>query len=148
MRRIALLVPMLFVLLVTSHPALARASKTHVTFTETTVSESPPQREWFSGEVLHFRGVVERTAVAGDLAGSITAVLNGNVNLHTGAGAVFGPFTLVTSHVTWSGSFRGDPSGSGTFIAQGTDGSKIHGSFVPTGPDTLEAEAVILSPKG
>ena len=148
MRRIAILVSMLSVLLATGPPALARASKTHVTFTETIVSDSQPVREWVSGEVLHFRGVVEVTAVTGDLEGTITAVLNGNVNLRTGAGAVSGPFTFVTSNVTWSGSFRGDPSGSGTFIAQGNDGSKIHGSFVPTGPDTLEDEAVILSPKG
>jgi hypothetical protein len=148
MRRIALFVPMLFVLLVIGPPALARASHTHVSFTETTVSVTPPSRQWVSAAVLHFRGAVEVTKVTGDLEGGITAVLNGNINLHTGTGAVFGPFTFVTSTVTWSGSFRGDPSGSGTFIAQGSDGSKIHGSFVPSGPDTLEIEAVILSPKG
>ena len=58
-----------------------------------------------------------------------------------------GSFTFFTSTVIWRGSFRGDASGAGTFIAQGTDGSKIHGSFVPTGPDTLKDEAVILRPK-
>ena len=139
---------MLFLLLVTGPPTLARAVKTPVTFTETIVSEGPPVREWFSGETYHFRGVVELTTVTGDLEGSITAVLNGDINLRTGTGSVSGPFTLVTSDVTWTGTFRGDPSGSGTFIAQGTDGSKIHGSFVPTGQNTLEDEAVILSPKG
>jgi len=148
MRRIALLVPMLFVVLASGSPALAHASKTHVTFTETIVSDSEPEREWVSGQVLHFRGVVEVTAVTGDLKGSITAVLNGNINLRTGTGAVSGPFTFVTSNVTWDGSFTGDPSGAGTFIAQGSDGSKIHGSFVPTGPDTLADEAVVLVPKG
>jgi hypothetical protein len=148
MRRIALLVPMLVVLLVPGPSALARASKAHVTFTETIVSDSEPQREWVSGEVLHFRGVVEVTAVTGDLEGTITAELNGNINMNSGAGAVFGPFTFVTSNVTWSGSFMGDPSGSGTFVAQGSDGSKIFGSFVPAGPDILEDEAVILSPHG
>jgi hypothetical protein len=148
MRRIALFVSMLFVLLGIGPPALARASHTHVSFTETTVSVTPPSRQWVSGAVLHFRGAVEVTAVTGDLEGSITAVLNGNINMHTGTGAVFGSFTFVTSTVNWSGSFRGGASGSGTFIAQGSDGSKIHGSFVPSGPDTLEDEAVILSPKG
>jgi hypothetical protein len=148
MRRLAFLVPMIFVWLVIAHPAQARATKTHVSFTETTLSDSEPQRQWISGQVLHFRGVVEVTAVTGDLEGRITAVLNGNVNLHTGAGSVFGPFTFVTSSVSWTGSFRGDPGGAGTFIAQGSDGSKIHGSFVPTGPETLQDEAVILSPKG
>jgi hypothetical protein len=148
MRRIALLVPMLFVLVVTGSPALARATKTHVSFTETILSDGPPVREWLSGNVYHFRGVVEVTKVTGDLVGSITAVINGNINLLTGTGAVSGPFTFVTSNVTWIGSFRGDPSGSGTFIAQGDDGSKIHGSFVPTGPNTLEDEAMILSPRG
>ena len=56
--------------------------------------------------------------------GSITAVLNGDINLRTGTGSVSGPFTLVTSDVTWTGTFRGDASGSGTFIAQGTDGTR------------------------
>jgi hypothetical protein len=148
MRRIALLALVLFALLAPSPHALARSSKTHVTFTETIVSDGPPVREWLSGNVYHFRGVVEVTKVTGDLEGSITAVLNGNINLLTGTGAVSGPFTFVTSDVTWDGSFTGDPSGSGTFIAQGGDGSKIHGSFVPTGPNTLADEAVILSPKG
>ena len=127
---------------------MAHASKTHVSFTETTVSVTPPQREWIGGGVDHFRGLVEVTAITGDLDGTITAVINGNVNLNTNTGAVFGKFTFVTSTVTWSGSFRGDASGAGTFIGQGGDGSKIHGSFVPTGPDTLEDAAVILSPRG
>ena len=64
-------------------------------------------REWFSGETYHFRGVVELTTVTGDLEGSITAVLNGDINLRTGTGSVSGPFTLVTSDVTWTGTFRG-----------------------------------------
>src|SRR5919197_1254685 len=148
MRRFVLLVPSLFLLVVSGPHALAHASKTHVSFTETTVSDSPPQREWVSGGVDHFRGVVEVTAIAGDLDGTITAVLNGNINLNTGRGTVFGPFTFVTSTVTWSGHFRGDASGAGTFIAQGSDGSKTHVSFVATGPDTLADEAVILRPKG
>jgi hypothetical protein len=148
MRRIALIVPTVLVVLGIGHPALARASHTHVSFTETTVSTTSPSREWVSGEVLHFRGAVEVTAITGDLEGSITAVLNGNINMRTGAGVVFGRFTFVTSTVTWIGPFRGGADGSGTFIAQGSDGSKIHGSFVPSGPDTLEDEAVILSPKG
>ena len=112
----------LFVLLASGPPALARASKTHVTFTETIVSDSEPEREWVSGQVLHFRGVVEVTAVTGDLKGSITAVLNGNINLRTGTGAVSGPFTFVTSNVTWDGSFTGDPSGAGTAAGGGFAG--------------------------
>jgi hypothetical protein len=148
MRRIALLVLMLFVVLLYGPPASARASKTHVRFTETTVSVTPPQKEWVNGGVFHFRGLVEVTAIAGDLHGTIRARYGGNINLKTGAGAVAGRFTFVTSAVTWSGSFRGLASGSGTFVGQGTDGSKIHGSFVPIGPDTLQDEAVILAPKG
>ena len=148
MRRFMLIVPMLFVLVAAGPPASAHASKTHVSFTETTVSVAPPHKEWLNGGVYHFRGLVEKTAIAGDLHGTITATYGGNINLKTGSGAVAGRFTFVTSDVTWDGSFTGDPSGAGSFIGQGTDGSKIHGSFVPTGPDTLADEAVILSPKG
>jgi hypothetical protein len=148
MRRITLVVPMLFVLVVIGPDASAQASKTYVSFTETTTSVTPPQQEWVSGTTYHFRGLVEVTAVAGDLDGTITAVINGDVNMNTGAGAAWGPFTFVTSTVTWSGSFRGDPEGSGTFIGLGNDGSTIHGSFVQTAPDILEDEAVILSPTG
>jgi hypothetical protein len=144
MRRLAVFVPVLLVLMIGT-PALARASKTHVSFTETVVSDSPPTREWLAGQTYHFRGVEELTDVAGDLEGSITAVLNGNINLRTGAGSVSGPFTLSTSTVTWSGSFHGDPSGAGSFVAKGNDGSTIHGSFVPTGENTLQDEAVIIA---
>jgi hypothetical protein len=147
-RRIALLVLMLFVLLLYGPPASARATKTHVSFTETTVSVTPPQKEWLNGGVYHFRGLVEKTAIAGDLHGTITATYGGNINLKTGTGAVAGRFTFVTSAVTWIGSFRGLADGSGTFVGQGDDGSKIHGSFVPIGPEILQDEAVILAPRG
>jgi hypothetical protein len=139
---------MLLVFLMNAPSASAQASKTHVTFTETTVSITPPQQEWVNGGVYHFRGLVGRTAITGDLHGTITATYGGNINLKTGTGGVFGRFTFVTSAVTWSGSFRGLASGEGTFVGHGDDGSKIHGSFAPIGPDTLLDEAVILAPKG
>jgi hypothetical protein len=148
MRRIALAAPMVFALVVIGPDASAQASKTYVSFTETTTSATPPQQEWVSGGTYHFRGLVEVTSITGDLEGTITAVINGEVNLDTGAGAAWGTFTFVTSTVTWSGSFRGDQKGSGTFIGLGNDGSTIHGSFVQTAPDILEDEAVILSPTG
>jgi hypothetical protein len=130
--------------------AWAKATKTHVSFTDTTTT-SVPGREWQSGPIFHVRGEVETGPVEGDLVGTITVHANVNINVTTGQGVVFGKFSLVTADVTWSGSFVGKLSGDaghGRFIGQGTDGSKLRGTFTSIGGGANQDEAAILSPHG
>jgi hypothetical protein len=131
-------------------PALAKATKTHVSFTDTTSSVSTG-REWVSGHVFHSRGGVDAGTVDGDLVGTITLHSNVNVDVNTGRGVVFGKFSLVTADVTWNGIFVAKLSATGAhgrFIGHGTDGSKLRGTFTSIGPGIDQDEAIILSPHG
>jgi hypothetical protein len=132
------------------HAAWAKATKTHVSFTDSTASVSSG-REWVSGHVFHSRGGVDAGTVDGDLVGTITLHDNVNVDMNTGRGVVFGKFTLETADVTWNGSFTAKLTADGAhgrFIGQGTDGSKLRGTFTSIGPGVDQDEAVILSPHG
>jgi hypothetical protein len=128
------------------------ATRTAVTFTDTTVSTGTPERMWISDDqMLHVRGQTQTTAVTGDLTGSFQLDVNLNLDLTTGSGVLFGDFTLTTTSGTWTGAFNGtiSPDGvSGRFVGQGDDGSKITGTFTSIGPDSFLNEAVILAPHG
>jgi hypothetical protein len=135
---------------VVASPAMARATKTPFSATETSV----PVQEgttWISGHIFHIRGEVDAGPVTGDLEGTITITVNLNVDMNTGKGELFGTFTLATDEVTWSGSFAGAISGplsSGRFGGQGTDGTKVMGHFTQTGENTFDLSGIILDPNG
>ena len=128
------------------------ATRTSVTFTDTTVSTGTPERMWVSADqVLHVRGQPQTTTVAGDLTGTFQLDLNLNLDLTTGEGVLFGEFTLATTSGTWTGTFSGtiSPDGvTGRFVGQGDDGSKIIGTFTSISATSFLNEAIILDPQG
>jgi hypothetical protein len=128
----------------------AKATKTHVSFIDSTTSVDPG-REWVSGHVFHSRGGTDAGTVQGDLVGTIVIHGNVNIDINTGRGVVFGTFSLATADVTWTGTFNGKLTAdtvNGRFIGQGTDGSKLKGTFTSIGPGVDQDEAIILSPHG
>jgi hypothetical protein len=130
--------------------AWAQAAKTPVSFVDSTTL-SVPGRAWVSGHVFHLRQEVDTGTVHGDLEGTITLRVNINTDLHTGRGVVFGKFWLSAADVTWTGSFNGkltSDASRGRFIGQGSDGSKLMGTFTQIAPGTDQDEAIILSPHG
>jgi hypothetical protein len=150
MRRIVLLVMVALGLMALAAPAPA-ATRTPVTFTDTTISTGTPKRVWTSGGVLHVRGMPQTTAVSGDLTGTFSLQVNLNLDLATGTGELYGKFILTTSTVTWEGSFTAQitsTGASGKFIGQGSDGTKIIGTFTQISSTSFLNEAVILAPHG
>lgn len=152
MRRIALaLILAVPASMLLAHPAGATATRTPVTFVDTHISSEPPAREWLSGHIFHARGVVDTASVTGDLEGTLTLTYGLNVDINSGQGTVAGTFVLVTDSVTWEGPFSGRftaDGGAGRFAGQGTDGSKLLGTFTQISPDQDLDQAVIVSPHG
>jgi hypothetical protein len=136
-------------------PALARATTTEFTVIGTVVLPGgQPEREWTSGPVEHSRGTSNTFDVFNDdgqLIGKASHVLNVNFNTATGRGTVFGSFALTMDSVTWEGSFRGTVVGgppAGTFVARGSDGTVIRGTWADTGLGEVVLKGVILDPHG
>jgi len=151
MRGVVLLAAAVCLGLATQISSAGAATKTTVTFSDTVVSVGTPDRTWVKDDVLHIRGQPQTTAVTGDITGTFSLDANLNLDLTTGTGDLFGKFTLTTAAVTWAGSFAADitvAGVSGTFVGQGTDGTKIVGTFTAIGPTTFLNEAVILDPHG
>jgi hypothetical protein len=151
MRGVVLLAAAVCLGLATQAVSARAATKTTVTFTDTVVSVGTPDRTWVKDDVLHIRGQPQTTAVTGDLTGMFSLDANLNLDLPTGIGDLFGKFTLTTATVTWAGSFTADITAagvSGKFVGQGTDGTKILGTFTSIGPTSFLNEAVILDPHG
>jgi hypothetical protein len=152
MRRSALVIILASLsLAVVAGPATARATATPFAATETTTSQGAPDALWVSGRILHIRGEVDTGTLAGDLVGTITTVIDGNVNLDTGDGTTHGTFVITTATETWSGTFRGtiSPDGvNGRFDGQGLNGTKIFGSFTTIAPGVFIDSGVVLDPQG
>jgi hypothetical protein len=152
MRRIALALTLaLPASMLLAQPAGATATRIPVTFIDTHTSSGEPARQWLSGHVFHVRGEVDTAAVTGDLQGTLTLTFGLNVDINTGNGAIAGSFVLATASVSWAGSFNGKltaDGASGRFTGQGSDGSKLLGTFVSIGPDQDLDKAVILRPHG
>jgi hypothetical protein len=74
---------------------------------------------WVSGGILHIRDQIYESPVTGDLAGTVTVVLNANLHLSTFTGPLFGEFRFdgacnVCTPQGLSGSFEGSFSGEST----------------------------------
>lgn len=129
----------------------AAATKTPVTFTDTVVTVGAPARSWTGGGVLHVRDQPQTLTLSGDLTGSISLNVSLDLRLDTLTGAIYGQFAIVADTVTWAGSFAGriTPDGaSDQFAGQGSDDTKILGTFTQTGPGTFLDEAIILNARG
>jgi hypothetical protein len=125
------------------------ATKTPVAFTDTVVTVGAPARSWTGDGVLHVRNQPQTLTLSGDLTGSISLNVSLDLRLDTLTGAIYGQFEITTDTVTWAGSFAGriTPNGaSGQFAGQGSDDTKIMGTFAQTGPGTFLDEAIILDP--
>jgi hypothetical protein len=84
---------------VVASPAMARATKTPFSATET----SAPVQEgtsWVSGHIFHVRDEVDAGTVTGDLEGTIISTVNLNVDMNTGKGELHGSFIIATDAVT------------------------------------------------
>jgi hypothetical protein len=149
-RAVILLAAAAFLPAAIASQAWAGATRTPFTVTEASV---PIQdgNGWLSGHIFHVRGEVDEGPVTGDLTGTITIVVNLNVDTHSGQGELFGTFTLATADVTWSGHYTGSTTSDtsrGRFLGQGTNGSKLDGSFTQNGDGTFTLTGTILSPHG
>jgi hypothetical protein len=125
------------------------ATKTSVTFTDMVVTVGAPGRSWSEDGVLHVRDQPQTLTLSGDLSGSISLNVSLDLRLATSTGAIYGKFRIITDTITWAGSFAGriTPSGaSGHFVGQGSDGTKIIGTFTQTGPGAFLDQAIILDP--
>ena len=101
--------------------------------------------------MFHARHEVDTSDVTGDLTGTLTLDDSVDIDLETGRGVVYGSFVLATDEVTWTGTFRGEitaTGASGSFVGQGSDGSKLLGTFTSIGPGVNLDEGVILNPHG
>lgn len=152
-RSIVMVGAILAVSLVLGPAASASSTKTTLTFQVNDASFGVPERTWEADGVFHFRGqpFVALTPTVGDLSANVRGVTNGALRLATGRITIFGTIAFETAGVTWEGSFRGQtdsPVGSGTFMLQGSDGTKMRGTFEQAAPfsSVFRYEVVILDP--
>jgi hypothetical protein len=132
-------------------PSAGAATKTPVTFTDTVAAVGAPARSWTADGVLHVRDQAQTLTLSGDLTGSISLNVSLDLRLDTQTGPIYGQFEIITDTVTWAGRFAGKitPNGaSGQLAGQGSDGTKIIGTFAQTGPATFQDEAILLDPHG
>ena len=119
---------------------LAKATVTSFTATiDLTAPPVSPGQITVTNGVTHIRGQINQGPITGDIVGTATAVFDVDIVQATGKGSVRGPVTLqvtqlfsqavnVTYQVNAAGQINA-PVQSGNFQGQGTDGSKINGSF-------------------
>ncbi len=120
---------------------LAKATVT--SFTATADFTAGPTGGTFTvtNGVLHIRGQMLQGPITGGLGVGTAAVVNdADIFLATNSGPGRGTLTVVTGSVTYQGRFDGQFNGPvflGHFQAQGTDGSKINGSFTDQAVDNM-----------
>lgn len=135
-----------------ARPAMA-VTKTPVTFTISSLTTVSPGTEWVSGHTFHLRGEVDTGIVTGDLTGTITVVLNTDLNVNPAVGftgiQIRAAFSITTATVTWVGRVADSgPLGRGINLveAHGTDGSMIFGRLYGQADGTFLVEGTIIAP--
>ncbi len=136
-----------------ARPALA-ITKTPITFTISSITTVSPGTAWVSGNAFHLRDEGDTGIVTGDLTGTITIVLNTDLNLTNPAVGFTGiqiraTFTITTATVTWVGGVTdAGPLGRGINLveAHGTDGSKILGRVFGQADGTFLVQGTIIAP--
>jgi hypothetical protein len=104
---------------------------------------------WVSGGILHIRDQIYESPVTGDLAGTVTVVLNANLHLSTFTGPLFGEFRF-------DGACNVCTPHAGKIVSQGSggfQGMKLQGNTQqitpppvnPTDPVIVEYSASILA---
>ena len=154
-RVIVILSAILAVSLVLGPAASANATKTTLTFRVNDAMFGVPERTWVSDGVFHFSGqpFTSLTPTVGDLTANVRGVTNGALRLETGHITIHGTIAFETNDISWEGSFRGQSKngvGTGTFVLQGSDGSKMHGTFEQAAPfsSVFRYEVVVIDPHG
>lgn len=152
-RAIVMIGAILAVSLVLGPAASANATKTTLTFQVNDAVFGVPERTWEADGIFHFRGqpFFALTPTVGDLSASVRGVTNGALRLATGHITIFGTIAFESGGVTWEGAFRGQtatPVGTGTFVLQGSDGTKMRGTFAQAAPfsSVFRYEVVLLDP--
>ncbi len=120
---------------------LAKATVTSFTAIVNFTAAPTPGAVTFSNGVTHIRGQINTGPITGGLGVGTAAVVNdADIFLATNSGPGRGTLTVVTGSVTYQGRFDGQFNGpvfSGHFQAQGTDGSKINGTFTDQVTDNM-----------
>jgi hypothetical protein len=150
MRRLALFAVFAATASLFSGQAMAKATRTSFIAELMYTSIGDPEEQWTSGNVFHVRGQLNSGDVTGDLEGTASVLANYNLNLLTGVATQWGTFVVATDERTWEGVFHGkftDTENFGSFVGQGTDGSKISGDFTQTGEVAFVLQGTILEPK-
>ncbi len=105
--------------------------------------------------VMHFRGLPIVYSLTGEIiSGTLSAVVNANIDMTTGGGDNFGSFAITTAEGAWEGRFSGTYTAgvpSGEFVGHGSgtfEGMKIMGTFSAVTPDVAMLEGTILDPHG
>ncbi len=146
-------------LLLATSGVQAKATKTPFTFTAADIALGEPEREWVDDEgILHVRNQAYQFVVSGDFDGTLSGLVNVNMDLATGDGDGFGTLLLAVTGGggTFEGRFTATFEGgaiSGEFVGHGTgdfEGMKIMGTFAPAGPPPagLNFEGIVLDPHG
>jgi hypothetical protein len=146
MRRFMLLAMVTGVALTTlARPAMA-ATKTPFTAVAVYDTFGDPERQWYSDGVLHIRGQLISGTITGDLEGTISIVINLNIN-EDGSNEQWGTFVITTLEVTYEGTFQSGNGETGTFRGEGNDGTSLtQGRFF--NDEESHIEGIILDPHG
>ncbi len=110
-----------------------------------------PGTEWVTPNTLHVKDEVDVGIVTGDLTGTITAVVNRDLNLKNDSGCgQRGGFTLTTATVTWVGTYtdcgQTGKGGSNIVVGHGSDGSQMFGNLFGQPDGTILVQGVITTP--
>jgi hypothetical protein len=135
-----------------ARPAIA-VTKTPVIFTISSITTVSPGTEWVSRNTFHLRDELDTGAVTGDLTGTITIVLNSDLNVANPAIGFTGiqiraTFAITTATVTWVGRVTDSgPLGRGINLveADGTDGSKLLGRVFGQADGTFLVQGAIIA---
>ena len=106
-----------------------------------------PERQWYSDGLLHIRGQLISGPVTGDLEGTISNVVNLNVH-EDGTNEQWSTFVITTLGVTYEGTSRSGNGSTGTFQAQGSDGTSLSQGTYINDEEGTHIEGIILDPHG
>jgi len=148
-------------LLLVSQVSWAQATKTAVSGEMIPMGVGGPDKEWFAGDNMHLRGMIEMGDVVGDLQGTYSVVGNYHLNMLTGEGQSSGKGMFILNGNGLTGTFEGTYVGKlsdfgdslTTFlVAQGiagdVEGMKFIGTATWSWPGPYNYEGYILDPHG
>lgn len=129
----------------------AAVTRTPFTIIMTFTGIVSPGTEWLTPNTLHVRDEVDVGIVTGDLTGTVSVVVNRDINLVNDSGCgQRGTFTITTATVTWVGNYtdcgQTGKGGSNIVIGHGSDGSKMFGNLFGQPDGTILVQGTITTP--